>query len=103
MNRIWRRRSGIAVTLALLAGCAADRLHRQGLASVDQGNYEVGVTQLAEAAQRDPGNMTYKLDLQARRDASVQRLIQGADAARGAGQLDSAAGLYHRVLTLEPS
>jgi general secretion pathway protein D len=103
MNKYLRRLSCIAVTLGLVVGCAAERLHRQGLASVDQGNYEVGVTQLAEAAQRDPSNMTYKLDLQARRDASVQKLIQGADAARGAGQLDSAAGLYHRVLTLEPS
>jgi general secretion pathway protein D len=103
MNKYLRRVSCIAVTLGLVSGCAAERLHRQGLASVEQGNYEVGVTQLAEAAKRDPSNMTYKLDLQARRDASVQKLIEAADTARGAGQLDGAAGIYHRVLTLEPS
>src|SRR5260221_11839653 len=84
-------------------GCAADRLHREGLAAIDRGDYEAGVAELSQAAVKDPSNMAYRLDLEARREAAVQALIAQADAARGAGQLDAAAGSYKRVLTLSSS
>ncbi|HEY4975129.1 MAG TPA: hypothetical protein VII41_16055, partial [Steroidobacteraceae bacterium] len=89
--------------LIVLAGCAADRLHQKGLADLDKGNYETGVAELRQAAADDPQNMTYRLDVAARRDASVQKLIAQADAARAGGELEAAAAIYKRVLALDPN
>ncbi len=102
--RIFSRRTvGVTLVAVLLLGCAADRLHRKGLIDIEQGNYEAGVAQLSQAAQHDPSNMTFKLDLEARREASIQKLIGEGDAARSAGQLDLAATTYRRVLVMETS
>ncbi len=89
------------VTVMLLVGCAADRLHREGLAALEGGRYAEGIAKLEQAAASDPGNATYRLDLKARREAAVQHLIAAADTARGAGQLDKADSLYRSVLALE--
>ena len=99
-----RLRTGIAgatIATLLLGGCAVERLHQQGLDAIQQGRYEAGVDDLAQAAQRDPSNLTYRLDLQTQRDASVQKLIALADAARGAGRLEEAAATYRRVLAID--
>ena len=89
--------------VTLMAGCAAERLHREGLAAIENGQYETGVGKLREALQRDPQNMGYRLDFEARREAAVQQLIGLADQARAAGQLENAAQLYRRVLAIEPT
>jgi general secretion pathway protein D len=91
------------LSTALVVGCAADKLHRDGLAEVERGNYETGVSELAQAVQHDPNNLTYRLDLAARRDASIQKLISAGDALRGRGQLDAAVSTYRRVLAIEPA
>jgi general secretion pathway protein D len=101
MNVSWRTLVAAAFSTALLLGCAADKLHREGLAAMERGNYEVGVSQLAQAVQDDPDNLTYRLDLATRRDTAVQKLIATADALRGSGQLDQAAATYRRVLTID--
>src|ERR1700730_13170655 len=98
----WRRIAGTALILAL-PGCAAERLHRDGLAAIDKGQYESGVTLLAQAVQSEPHNMSYRLDLEARREAAVQRLVALADTARVAHQLDVAALDYKRVLAIDPN
>ncbi len=103
MHIFIRTAVGTGVVAVLLLGCAADRLHRHGLADIDHGNYEAGVAQLKQAVQHDPNNMTYKLDLEARREAAIQKLISEGDAARTAGQLDLAANTYRRVLVMETS
>ncbi|TLY69186.1 MAG: hypothetical protein E6K47_07745 [Gammaproteobacteria bacterium] len=89
--------------MTLIAGCAADRLHREGLAAIERGDYEAGVAQLNQAVTRDPANMAYRLDFEARRESAVQSLIAAGDNARRAGQLDAAAALYRRVLAIDPS
>src|ERR1700684_2298135 len=101
MNRTIRNRLGLLVSAVMLWGCAATQLHRDGLAEGDRGNYESGVSKLADAVAHDPDNMTYKLDLTARREASIQRLISAGDAYRAAGQYDAAIATYRRVLVLE--
>jgi general secretion pathway protein D len=100
MNRSIRNRFVMLLSAAMLWGCAATQLHRDGLAEVERGNYEVGVSKLADAVAHDPDNMTYKLDLTARREASIQKLISAGDALRAAGQYDPAIATYRRVLTL---
>ncbi|MHB8726477.1 MAG: secretin N-terminal domain-containing protein [Casimicrobiaceae bacterium] len=94
---------GAALTAVLLLGCAADRLHREGLAEIDRGNYEAGVSKLAEAVAQAPDDLNYKLDLTARRETAAQTLIASADALRSAGQLDQAAATYRRVLAINPA
>ena len=87
----------------LLASCAADRLHREGMKAVESGDYEQGVQRLADAVKADPNNLAYRLDLRVRTDSVTQALIAAADSARAAGRRDEAAQEYHRVLALDPS
>jgi general secretion pathway protein D len=89
--------------LSMLFGCAASQLHRKGLADIDRGNYEAGVSELAAAVDNDPNNLSYKLDLAARREAAVQKLISAGDTLRGSGQLDAAVASYRRVLLINPA
>src|ERR1700737_996874 len=101
MNRSLRNLLGMLFSTALLLGCAATQVHREGLAEVERGNYETGVSKLADAVAQDPKNMMFKLDLTARREDSIQKLISAGDALRAAGQYDTAVSTYRRVLTLE--
>jgi general secretion pathway protein D len=103
VRNTWRQIIVITAIVLLAAGCAADRLHRQGLQAIDQGQYESGVALLGEAAERDPHNMTFRIDFEARREAAVQKLIGMGDRARAAHQLDGAAAAYKRVLALDPN
>jgi general secretion pathway protein D len=98
-----RHASGALLILTLITGCAADKLHREGLAAIERGDYESGVADLSQAVVRDPANMAYRLDFEARRESAVQSLIAQGDGARRAGQLDSATALYRRVLAIDPS
>ena len=94
---------GAGLILALVAGCAAEKLHKDGLAAVERGEYEQGVTDLREALAKDPSNIAYRLDYEARRDNSVQKLIDQADAARELGKYDDAVTLYQRALSISPA
>jgi general secretion pathway protein D len=100
MKRTIRNRLVMLLSAAMLWGCAATQLHRDGLAEIERGNYESGVSKLTEAVAQSPDNMTYKLDLTARREASIQRLISAGDSLRAAGQYDPAIATYRRVLTI---
>src|ERR1700682_1033533 len=101
MHKSLRILLGLLLCTALLLGCAADKLHRDGLAEVERGNYEAGVSKLADARAQNPKNMMYRLDLTARREDSIQKLISAGDALRAAGQYDTAVTAYRRVLTIE--
>ena len=93
----------LAAATTLLAGCAADRLHHEGIKDVQTGNYEDGVRKLQDAVKQDPDNLEYRLDLRTRTDSAVQQLIAEGDAARGAGALEGATQAYKRVLTIAPA
>jgi general secretion pathway protein D len=98
----WRRIAGTILIVALIAGCAADKLHREGLDAMAKGQYESGVALLGEAAQRDPHNVMFRIDYQARREAAVQQLVAMGDNARLAHRLDAAAAAYRRALAIDP-
>ena len=93
----------VVALCAALAACAATTLHREGLAEVDRGEYETGVNKLTEAVAKDPNNLSFKLDLAARRGAAVQKLIGAADRARAEARMDEAIATYRRALTIEPT
>ena len=105
MRHACRHTRNMAMVLLgiLLAGCAADRVHRQGLAAIERGDYESGVGLLQQAAHDDPRNMTFRLDLQTQRNVAVQQLVARSDSERGAQQLEAAARDYRRVLAIDPS
>ena len=102
MRNSWCRVAGPILVLILVAGCAAERLHHQGINAMDAGDYESGLTLLNQAAQADPHNMSYRFDYATRRAAAVLGLLNIGDSARGKHQLDVAAGAYRRVLAIEP-
>jgi general secretion pathway protein D len=97
-----RLRLAVLLAAAILAGCAAERVHRDGLDALEHGDYEAGIAKLEQAVREAPDNLTYRLDLRARKEAAVQQLIAAADSARGAGKPELAETSYHRVLVLEP-
>ena len=96
------KRMATLLLLAGFAGCAADRLHREGLAAIDHGSYEEGLDKLQQAVKSEPGNLTYRLDLRGRQEAAVQQLIATADGARTSGRPDVAEAAYRRVQVIEP-
>jgi general secretion pathway protein D len=100
MNVSLRNTLGLLVGAIALAGCAASSLHRKGLDDIERGNYETGVTELASAVEKAPDNLTFKLDLAARREAAIEKLITIADGYRSAGQFDAALTTYRRVLNI---
>lgn len=97
------RRPCLLLLCALAAGCATDRLHREGLKAFEHGAYEEAIAQLELAVKEDPSNLMFRLDLRMRREAAVQRLSAAADSARADGQGERAAVIYRRVLAIEPS
>jgi general secretion pathway protein D len=103
VTTLTRRIIGAIVVALLVVGCAADRLHRDGLVAIDRGDYEAGVADLGQAVARDPGNLAFRLDFEARREQAVQKLVAQGDAARADNQFDTAAVMYKRILTIDPA
>ena len=90
--------------LTLIAGCAADRLHRDGLAAIERGDYETGVADLSQAV-RARSHTTWAIGWTSRPGASrrCRASSPSGDRHAGAGQLEAAAALYRRVLAIDPS
>ncbi|RFO98109.1 hypothetical protein DIC66_05150 [Rhodoferax lacus] len=92
----------LAALLALaLAGCAADRMHSEGLSLIDEGKLEEGLSKLEQAKQADPGNANFKKDWILQRDALTARLLRDAEKERSEQRWDAALQRYARVLTLD--
>lgn len=87
--------------LTLISCSTSSQVHKEGIAASAEGEYEQSIRKLEEAAARDPGNMTYRLDLKRMREQAVQTLISEADGARASGDLDAAEKNYLRVLNIE--
>ena len=95
-------RTVLAVMLGLaLAGCAADRMHREGVSLIEDGNLEEGLSKLEQARQADPGNAAYKKDWLLQRDALTARLLREAAVERQEQRWDAALQRYNRVLTMD--
>lgn len=97
----FRRFLSVILIASTLLGCAADRMHRQGLDLVGQGQDEAGLAKLEAAAKEAPDNVSFRSDLIQKRYQVLNRLLINADAERSAGHTEQAGKLYQRVLQIE--
>ena len=87
---------------AIAAGCASDKQYRDGIALVEEGRVEEGLTKLEQASKASPDNMTYRAAVKRNRDQAANRLLAAANGERAAGHSDAAKGIYERVLRIDP-
>lgn len=102
MGSLGRVFCGVAF-VAVLAGCAGERYHREGLSLLQQGKPEDGLSNLEQAVKEAPDNAQFRADLISRRAEQISQLLSSADTARGTGKWDDSETLYRRVLKIEPS
>jgi len=97
------RTLALAMSFALLAGCAAERLHREGLDLIAGGKAEEGLRKLDEASTIEPDNAKFRMSLLGQRAEIVKGVLARAAAERAAGRTAAAQALYRRVLAIEPA
>lgn len=96
------RRRVLAWATVLLAGCAGQQLHRDGLALVSEGRIEEGLAKLAAASDAAPDNPSFRTDFLRFREQSVNRMLATAGGERSAGRRDTAQAIYERILRIDP-
>jgi general secretion pathway protein D len=95
-------RRGMALLLAvLLAGCAAEQHHRDGMAAMDKQNYPKAVAELAQASELKPKDVEYRNDWLRARETSTSRLLAIASAAATEGKDAEAEQAYRSILKYE--
>lgn len=92
---------GIALSLALLAGCASNGVH-EGLALIEEGDYEGGLAVLEAEAARAPRDTRAQIALTTQRGRVLTTLLSQSDRARAARDFAAAQGGYQRVLGIDP-
>ncbi len=95
------QRLAVLAGAALLAGCAAQRLHDDGMKQIQQGQVPAGLQTLRQASDMEPSNARYRIDYMAQRALAVQAMLERADAARTGGRLDEAEAAYREALALD--
>lgn len=96
------RPAWLVLVAILLAGCAGQQLHRDGLALMAEGRVEEGLAKLTEATQAAPGNTGYRADLLRSREQTVNRMLAAAASEQAAGHAGAAQERYARVLAIDP-
>jgi general secretion pathway protein D len=92
----------LACAAIMLAGCAGQQLHHDGLALMAEGQVEEGLTKLAAASDAAPDNVSYRTDLLRSREQTVNRLLAAANSERSAGRQEAAQAIYERILRIDP-
>lgn len=90
-----------ALVAVALFGCAAERLNRDGLKQISEGQYEEGIAKLEEAAKSEPSNLHYRAQFINKREETANRLLNEAANERAAGRLAAAENLYRRALAID--
>ncbi|MGA7178380.1 MAG: secretin N-terminal domain-containing protein [Thiobacillaceae bacterium] len=92
----------LALVTALLAGCAGQQLHQDGMALIQQGRIEEGLNKLSDATKAAPDNLSYRKDLLSSREAAVNRMLLAASSERAAGHGGAAQAIYENILRIDP-
>lgn len=99
--RLSQRYGAVLAVSVLLAGCAAELHHRDGVTAIEEGNYAKGVAELSKATELKPKDLEYRRDwLRARETATAKLLGTAADAA-AAGRPADAEQAYKTILGYE--
>jgi type II secretory pathway component GspD/PulD (secretin) len=102
MTQLHLRIAGLALIVALVAGCGAGRSYGRGQSAARAGNWDVAVEQYRQAVQQEPGNTAYRIALErAMMNASVAHLDQ-ARMYEARGQKDEALREYRRASEYDP-
>jgi general secretion pathway protein D len=83
-------RAGLLVLALTLTGCAAQRLHDEGLRRIGAGDRAGGIEQLREASQMEPGNARYRMSYVAQRDAALEATASRLSQLIQTGRIDEA-------------
>lgn len=104
------RRQGFLKTLAsfvagmaMLAGCATNPAHEEGVRLLKEGRLEQAIPRLEEAVQQEPRNARARADLLMAREALANRLLSAAANEQLAGRFDAAQAWYEKAAAIEPS
>ncbi|MFC5473635.1 cohesin domain-containing protein [Paraherbaspirillum soli] len=88
---------------ALLAGCAAQNLHRDGQRQIKAGQTDQGLENLRQAMLLEPDNLRYRLDYSNGVNDETKKLNQRAEALRTAGDLNGARETFVAALRVDNS
>ncbi|MDY0976342.1 hypothetical protein SOM61_15320 [Massilia sp. CFBP9012] len=86
----------------LLAGCAAQRAYQEGNALVARDQVGAGLAKYQEALASEPDNPVYRAAFLRARDNATVRIVDQAERALEAGQVELATQEYRRVLAIDP-
>jgi general secretion pathway protein D len=95
-------RAAVLLMALLLEGCAGQRIHREGMALMEEGRVEEGLEKLAESSKLEPGNLSYRVALVRYREQTANKLLAKATNERATEQFDQARATYERALKVDP-
>src|SRR5271156_5317254 len=79
-----------------------EKYYAQGVRATEKGDVDGAENAFSKAAEADPSNPDYALDLQIARQHSVTKLVQDADKARLTGHPEAARADLAKALELDP-
>lgn len=94
--------SVILVMAVLAAGCAASRLHRNGLDLINQGKIDEGLEILALAVDKAPTSSVYRADFLSQRDTQLEKLLAQGKVQRAAEHWQDASNIFEHARALAP-
>ncbi len=101
-RRLGRNAVLLLLVAAIAAGCAGQRLHREGMALMEQGRAEEGLAKLEQASKADPDNLAYRNAWLRSREQTANRMAAAAAGERAAGRPEAAQSTYEQILRLDP-
>lgn len=95
------KNSSIALACAvLISGCASID-HTRGIAEINFGDPEQGVTSLASATKKAPSDAAYKVDFLLKRDEQIRDMLKEGNELRETGRPLEARELFDRIIALD--
>jgi general secretion pathway protein D len=89
--------------LLMLGGCAAQRLHRDGMSMIAQGKLEAGLSALEQAVRAEPANVVMRKDYYNAKANAVSGSLASAHTLQMQGNLAAAEAALQKVLLIDPA
>lgn len=102
MATLLLRRVGAVFAVMLLAGCAAQVHHRNGMSAFERQDYTTALSELRKAAELSPGDVAYRRDWLRAQENANNRLLATAGNALATSDYRAAETAFRSVLKYEP-